>query len=434
MSGSASALGVPVSKTHTRAVRDFAPHIQAAGRVNPRTHESAAAALTATLERHLPGAQAAHSTISRAEPGLRLVPVAQLNDPRPPASHSYGVRTAARSDGDLLSQHQTAGALERRIAAERETRYLSAAAEPLGKSMVRGHKLPDAFAGENGEAFGVRTEFGVEAKTVIFPTDVVEPEPEETEIYKRSHNSYAPGEQKKAGYNWSRVGHAGDDSSPNDFRFGATEHREENGVARTIDMDTNTQQVTKTTVVSLRLGKHREDNGINLGRTKPMGKRDPGLPPDHVFGKSTAGRDEWGAGALVRGAYDIQDQLPDPDLGRAKRTLDAPDRDDRVYGVPSVRYDIAAPRVKSVANHNNYGGEPNASGVVHPPKYAALGLFEEDFCELLDKGEMYDLVMVPEMEIDEDDFEAFWSHARRSNGGANELTIAQFRASMLALQ
>ena len=51
--------------------------------------------------------------------------------------------------------------------------------------------------------------------TVLGLADVgdLPPEPEETEIYKRSHNSYAPGEQKKAGYNWSRVGHAGAASS-----------------------------------------------------------------------------------------------------------------------------------------------------------------------------------------------------------------------------
>lgn len=50
------------------------------------------------------------------------------------------------------------------------------------------------------------------AKNLLFPTDLDET-PEAVELYKRSHGSYAPGEQKRRNYNWN--------VDPERTRFGA---------------------------------------------------------------------------------------------------------------------------------------------------------------------------------------------------------------------
>jgi hypothetical protein len=62
------------------------------------------------------------------------------------------------------------------------------------------------------EAFGVKSKSSEEpAKDIIFPTmseRVILAE----EIYKRTHNSYAPGEQKSRGYDWK--------FNPHEMKFG----------------------------------------------------------------------------------------------------------------------------------------------------------------------------------------------------------------------
>jgi hypothetical protein len=63
------------------------------------------------------------------------------------------------------------------------------------------------------EAFGVKSKSGSEpAKALIFPTNVEETS-DAIDLYKRSHGSYAPGEQKRRDYNWS--------VDPDRTRFGA---------------------------------------------------------------------------------------------------------------------------------------------------------------------------------------------------------------------
>lgn len=46
----------------------------------------------------------------------------------------------------------------------------------------------------------------------------------------------------------------------------------------------------------------------------------------------------------------------------------------QIYGVPSVRRDITAPKKQSIANDQNYGNEPNSRQLISPASSSERGL------------------------------------------------------------
>ncbi len=63
-----------------------------------------------------------------------------------------------------------------------------------------------------GEAFGIKSKSAAEpAKSVIFPT-LSEDDIKKEEIYKKTHGSFEPGEQKRRDYHWY--------VNPDEVRFG----------------------------------------------------------------------------------------------------------------------------------------------------------------------------------------------------------------------
>ncbi|XP_005755934.1 EF-hand domain-containing family member B-like, partial [Pundamilia nyererei] len=53
--------------------------------------------------------------------------------------------------------------------------------------------------------------------------------------------------------------------------------------------------------------------------------------------------------------------------------------DGRTYGIPSVRSDLPAPRIKRVSDKNNYGDTSTAGDLLHPSVHALQGVYEEHF-------------------------------------------------------
>lgn len=85
---------------------------------------------------------------------------------------------------------------------------------------------------------------GIEnAKEMIAPknTMTIEHETFASELYKKSHNAFAPGEQKHRNYFW-RV-------KPEEFRFGLAEKRVRNGVANAIHTERSEEAFPKTVIV-----------------------------------------------------------------------------------------------------------------------------------------------------------------------------------------
>ena len=53
--------------------------------------------------------------------------------------------------------------------------------------------------------------------------------------------------------------------------------------------------------------------------------------------------------------------------------------DYRCYGVPTIRTDLPAPRIRRVDDRKNYGDESDAYGLVNPSVFSRKGVYEKDF-------------------------------------------------------
>ena len=50
-----------------------------------------------------------------------------------------------------------------------------------------------------------------------------------------------------------------------------------------------------------------------------------------------------------------------------------------MYGIPTIRSDLAAPRIKRISDNKNYGDESDAYGLINPSVYSNRGIYEKDF-------------------------------------------------------
>ncbi|CAM9928824.1 unnamed protein product, partial [Choristocarpus tenellus] len=81
-----------------------------------------------------------------------------------------------------------------------ETVYRSSKREPLGRSYLRGHQLPEKVM-DSEFAFGEPSNKSQGAKTLIYPRPTEE-QMKGLDLYRRSHSSYPPGEQRRREYKW----------------------------------------------------------------------------------------------------------------------------------------------------------------------------------------------------------------------------------------
>ncbi|XP_015441255.1 EF-hand domain-containing family member B [Pteropus alecto] len=59
-----------------------------------------------------------------------------------------------------------------------------------------------------------------------------------------------------------------------------------------------------------------------------------------------------------------------------------------IYGVPTIRSDIPAPRIRRISDRTNYGEEGNAYSLLHPTIFSQKGVFERDFFKTRSKKEV----------------------------------------------
>ena len=78
----------------------------------------------------------------------------------------------------------------------------------------------------------------------------------------------------------------------------------------------------------------------------------------HTFGKpSKRSAATESTMACLRGNLSIEEQVPDKDLGKCLAVGRRNFTDTRAFGCPSIRSDIHAPQIRSVADDSNYGDE-----------------------------------------------------------------------------
>jgi len=92
----------------------------------------------------------------------------------------------------------------------------------------------------------------------------------------------------------------------------------------------------------------------------------------------------------LTGDYSEAEMQPDKDLGtciktNCKNEVRTTDDNNRVFGAPSIRVDIPFKEKKSVADHQNYGDEPDAVDLLFPSTFTEFGITEQDFSTLRDR-------------------------------------------------
>lgn len=266
--------------------------------------------------------------------------------------------------------------------------YRSAKHEPLGRSYVRGHNVPQnvAFGRTSSAPEGVKEIFSAQpapiSRDLLSSQQSVDAEHEITKPVRRN-------------YNWQSA-------DPTETRFGRPSNPLANrtaiGVATALQYEGEGDEAP-TRVISERQERFRLSRGTpDVGRgTLPRlnticlydcsihyslfnREQVAKLPANHTFGvHSTA--DSLSVKDLIAHPAAAED---DPGLGvsRLKRqahTQLPPETQNRVFGTPSVRVDLSAPQRRSVASDVAFGDEPLGSKLIFPSKYAVRGVDDEDF-------------------------------------------------------
>jgi len=313
--------------------------------------------------------------------------------------------------------------------AKKEAIYLSHQREPLSKSYLRGHVLPHPMAtGELG--FGRPTPqdvAGDQSKHLLHPDERVIPE-SERRLYVKSHGNYDPGEQRHRGYSW--VDKEGD-IDPAQFRFGGNVHEgEKQGVAKAMNPALDDTYKRPPVVVEKLLEDFRVVSTEGLGAVKNLGFGPKSVPPTHVYGMPSQSGPEWGVRECI-GNYAPAEQLPDKDLSKSIRPgwRNISVNENRVFGVPSIRSDVPAPSLKSVADHQNYGDEAGAATLLYPPRFADGGVTQGDFLTAISKPEIADIFRCAGFDLDDNTIDHTYERAKSLDAGGL-VSVQSFRMAL----
>ncbi|CAK8681440.1 unnamed protein product [Clavelina lepadiformis] len=91
-------------------------------------------------------------------------------------------------------------------------------------------------------------------------------------------------------------------------------------------------------------------------------------------------------------------------------------KQDPSYGVPTVRFDLPAPRCRRISDRTNYGDESDAYGLVNPSMYTRHGVYERDFFEPRSREEIRTIFEEIGVEMSEEAFEKIWGLAVQWTG------------------
>lgn len=314
-----------------------------------------------------------------AEPGKRIVHSGMIDDLKKVDPYQkFGVNLV-QSDHvqDVTPQFRpsdhTLLTLEKK-----EAVYASTKREPLGKGYVRGHVLPKTCL-DSKFAFGKMEAESASAKGLIYPM-VKEDMEKYKEMYQKSHGTSDPGVQKNRMYDWNTI-------DPNLHKFGV-KHKAgvKQGVAKCLNPQMDPEYRSST--IAPKQVEDRKDTNDQIGKSKHLGHGRTHLPDDFTFGVGGS-TNEYGAQRCIQGEYSEQEQQPDDDLGKAvTRGWRNVTSDQRAFGVPSVRGDIAAPMRRSVADNQNYGDDVNAEFLLYPDQFAGNGISDESFTQPKDYEEL----------------------------------------------
>ncbi|KAM9782540.1 EF-hand domain-containing family member B [Neosynchiropus ocellatus] len=103
--------------------------------------------------------------------------------------------------------------------------------------------------------------------------------------------------------------------------------------------------------------------------------------------------------------------------------------DSRTFGVPTVRSDLPAPRIKRVSDSTNYGDTSTAANLLHPPLHSLQGVHERHFFSPLTKAEVTEIFRNVGVSVSEETFEEAWKLAAMRDA-AGEVCVEAFRTAL----
>ncbi|XP_076593004.1 EF-hand domain-containing family member B [Chaetodon auriga] len=397
---------------------------------------------------------------SSIQPELGVVRVHQgkADDPDVAGTLVHGISTkTSHTAGSLLNPPQKTW-FQQRLQELSETVYAKNKKAPLGRSHDEHAGLPTCY--NDKTTFGVKTVRGLTVGDIINPsktTEEVEMEAQEGhEAKMRSHNGHYVGEQIDRKYNWN---HCSKDSV---FGILTPHFNDGRNVGKTLHWLGETQKFYNPKTVWKRSG-NREKLALQLGITTVRGNTVKS-PPDHTVGiLLPAERQTSTAPACVeREPSSESAQLPacqaltkPEDLEPAESgtplktnsTLSQPravpdhfltsssligavdegpaTSCSHTFGIPSVRSDLPAPRIRRVSDTTNYGDMSTVRDLLYPSVYAVLGVHEEHLFCPRSKNEIAEIFRNVGVNISEATFEEAWKLASMKHP-AGEVCVKNF--------
>ncbi|XP_037684141.1 EF-hand domain-containing family member B isoform X2 [Choloepus didactylus] len=104
-----------------------------------------------------------------------------------------------------------------------------------------------------------------------------------------------------------------------------------------------------------------------------------------------------------------------------------------IYGVPTIRSDIPAPRIRRISDRTNYGEEGNAYSLLHPTIFSQKGVFERDFFKTRSKEEIARILCNIGVKLSDEEFENVWNLASKKHH-SGEVCIENIRNVLDELQ
>jgi hypothetical protein len=98
----------------------------------------------------------------------------------------------------------------------------------------------------------------------------------------------------------------------------------------------------------------------------------------------------------------------------------------RVYGVPSIRNDLIAPRIKKMTDRKNYGDDGTCFAVVQPSIFSKHGVYEKDVLQARSKEEIRSIFANIGVDLPDDLFNNVWENAKAALP-SGDVSVETFR-------